>query len=202
MTTKRAPSRKRPATRTGQTTEGEPVERTGKEGQLVGNLYDNMGDDSIVVVHRFDPESAKQVLMYKLMPDEATDVEIQRLSGGGKYMTREHVRNDAGQMVFGRQRSIVISGPPLDAIMPRSYSQQQGPAQQQPEVGTRQPGATGAQPQDILSAGMIQLFDGMQRLNATQAEAYSRMSNQTGTDWGPIAVALAPVIIAWIKAGN
>lgn len=175
--------------------------RTGKEGQLVGNLYDNMEDDSIVVVHRFDPESAKQVLMYKLMPDEATDIEIQRLSGGGKYMTREQVRNEHGQMVFGRQRSIVVSGPPLDATMPRSYSQQQGPAQQ-PEIGTRQPGAAGTQPQDILSAGMIQLFDGMQRLNATQAEAYRAMSNQTPTDWGPIAVALAPVIIAWIKASK
>lgn len=203
MTVKGRSPRKRPATRTGQGTEGEPVERTGKEGQLVGNLYDSMEDDSIVVVHRFDPETAKQVLMYKLMPEEATDVEIQRLSGGGKYMTREQVRNDAGQMVFGRQRSIVVSGPPLDAVMPRSYSQQQGPAQQQPEIGTRgQPGATGTQPQDILSAGMIQLFDGMQRLNATQAEAYRSMANQTPTEWGPIALALAPVIIAWIKASS
>ena len=211
MTTKGAGTRKsssvKPAGQTGRRTGRQTGRQTGiedeKTGELVGNIYDNMDEDSIVVVHRYDPESARQILMYKLTPEEATDLEMQRLSGGGKYATREQVRNEHGQMVWGRQRTITIGGAPRDPIEPRSYTQQQGPAQQQPEVGTRQQqGAAGTQPQDILSAGMIQLFDGMQRLNATQADAYSRMSIDKGTDWGPIAVALAPVIIAWIKASS
>lgn len=49
----------------------------------MGICTTNVEDDSIVVVHRFDPETAKQVLMYKLMPDEATDIEIAGLPSAG-----------------------------------------------------------------------------------------------------------------------
>ena len=75
-TKKRKTTKNGPVTRPGQhsrTTPAPPPAK--KEGELIGNLYDNMDEDTVVVVHRFDPESGRQVLMYKLMPDEATDIE-------------------------------------------------------------------------------------------------------------------------------
>lgn len=197
---KRQPATSKPVIQTDSQTRGRPVTQTTKEGELVGNLYDNMDDDSIVVVHRFDPDTAKQVLMYKLLPDEATDIEIQRLSGGGKYTTREHVRNEAGQMVFGRQRTVVISGPPKLALMPKSYTEGQPQGNAKPEVGTvgEKKGTT---IDDVLTAGILRLFTSQAEASETQSKMYQAMlaKPQSDMDWGKIVTALVPLFVSMIE---
>lgn len=197
VTKRRTPAQKS-AGQTATQARERPVTRITKEGELVGNLYDNMDDDSIVVVHRFDPDTAKQVLMYKLLPDEATDIEIQRLSGGGKYTTREHVRNEAGQMVFGRQRTVVVSGPPKLAMMPRSYTEGQPQGNSKPEVGTtgEQKGTT---IDDVLTAGILRLFTSQAEASETQAKMYQTMLAKPQMDWGPIITAIVPLLTSMIE---
>lgn len=200
MAVKRA-SRRRPAPRSSGSQSGvhsgTQVDQTPgefEEGGEIGNLFDNMKDDTVVVVHRFDPEAGRQVLMYKLMPDEATDVEIQRLSGGGKYTTREHVRNDEGKMVFGRQRLIAISGVPRMARMPHSYDQPEPTAK--PEVGTVDNKKTSID--DVLTAGILRLFTSQSEASETQAKMYQAMLARPDApqiDWGELIKAVSPIIV-------
>ena len=187
---------------TGQSTGGpvpESIEQSSEEETgLVGNLFDNMKDDTVVVVHRFDPEAGQKVLMYKLMPDEATDVEIQRLSGGGKYTTREHVRDNLGRMVFGRYRQITISGLPRMAKMPKSYERSDSldsPAPTKPEVSTVD---SKTSIDDVLTAGILRLFTSQAEASETQAKMYQAMLARPDAprlDWGELIKAVSPIIV-------
>ena len=77
MAVKRAVKGRRAGSRSGAQsgTQAEKTPVLEEEDGMIGNLFDNMKDDTVVVVHRFDPQAGQQVLMYKLMPDEATDIE-------------------------------------------------------------------------------------------------------------------------------
>jgi len=182
----------------------EPVEKPTEEeaGGPVGNLFDNMKDDTVVVVHRFDPEAGQKVLMYRLMPDEATDVEIQRLSGGGKYITREHVRDSTGRKVFGRYRQITISGLPRMAKMPRSYEHSDSsdsPAPTKPEVGAVD---TKTSIDDVLTAGILRLFTSQAEASETQAKMYQAMlarPDPVPMNWSELITALSPIIVLMLK---
>jgi hypothetical protein len=159
-----------------------------------------MKDDTVVVVHRFDPEAGQKVLMYKLMPEEATDVEIQRLSGGGKYITREHVRDSTGRKVFGRYRQITISGLPRIAKMPRSYARPESSDDEaspatKPEVGTV---GKSTSIDDVLTAGILRLFTSQAEASETQAKMYQAMlarPDAPHVDWGEMIKAISPIVV-------
>lgn len=204
MAVRSATKGRRPASRPGQhsrTTPAPPPDK--KEGELIGNLYDNMDEDTVVVVHRFDPESGRQVLMYKLMPSEATDIEIQRLSGGGKYSTREHVLNEQGSRVFGRSRIIVVAGPPRMAEMPQSYANRPTPTPK-PEVGTvGDKNKTSID--DVLTAGILRLFTSQAEASETQAKMYQAMlarPDAPHVDWSVLITALIPLAVKLLDRKN
>jgi hypothetical protein len=191
----RAPSRSRQTgSQTGRRTGEATDETNGDEEGLVGNLFDDMESDSIVIVHRYDAESARQVLMFKLIPEEATDTEIQKLAGGGKYATREQVRNEAGQLVWGRQRTVVIGGRPKEPQMPRSYEERQpasvNPA---PEVGTTSDRKTTLD--DVLTGGILRLFTTQADAAETQAKMFQSMAGRPQMDWTALIVALSPLFL-------
>lgn len=165
----------------------------------VGNVFDEMAQDSVVIVHRMDPIRKIPVLMYKLTQDEATGPELQRLSGGGKYQCREQVRDDAGRMIWGRHRTVYVAGVPREPEMPRSYGlttasvgQRRGNGAPEVEVGTAAPTSRDA----IIDAGLLQFFSSMQEHNRAMAEGYKAQANKTPMDWAPFA----PVMIALVKA--
>jgi hypothetical protein len=75
------------------------------------SLFDNLSDDTYVMVWRRDPVSKRMVYEGRLAPNEATeDVLLERL-GGGAYQVRERVTTEDGAEQFGRSRRLEIGGP-------------------------------------------------------------------------------------------
>jgi hypothetical protein len=206
MVTKRA---KRPRQATGQPT-GQPTGQDDghddghvedDEEFLVGNIFDEMQEDSYVIVKRRDERTKEMVYLYRLDRDECTDEELQRLSGGGHYVCREKNPNAQGMFVWGRQRTIKIAGAPREPQEPESVKRHTATG-----VVADTNGATpGTQPttQSILDGGLLQLFSAQAEVSKQGSEVMqllmTKLMTEKKTEWGPVIVALVPLVQSWIS---
>ena len=205
MVTKRA---RRPRQATGQPV-GQPTgQDDGHDGGhveddeefLVGNIFDEMQEDSYVIVKRRDERTKEMVYLYRLDRDECTDEELQRLSGGGHYVCREKNPNAQGMFVWGRQRTIKIAGAPREPQEPESVKRHTATG-----VTADANGATpGERPttQSILDGGLLQLFSAQAEVSKQGSEMMqllmTKMMTERKTEWGPVVVALVPLLQSYI----
>ena len=165
---------------------------------LEGTLFDEVESDAYVNVYRLNETTKRWDFQFRLSPDELDPNVIQELRGGGKYKLQERVPAETGGYVFGRQRTMTIDGPvkPL-TMLPKS------------QVAGTVPGADSAAPttvgaanilpggvgmSEVMTAGLMQVFEGMGRASEMQSAALAQMMNRPQTDWGPILVAVVPLI--------
>lgn len=158
-------------------------------------LFDLGDDDKIVYVWRIHPVSKKMVYQYKLQPDEATEEEIQRLSGGGVYTCREKGRNEDGIMVFGRQRTVEIAGVAREPLVPKATADELAPtgaAVAGPVVGESQKTSM----DDIMMGGVLRLFTTQAEASEVQARMFQAMADRPQTDWAAVLTAAMPLLVA------
>lgn len=188
----------RPRQTRGRRTAVQPEVQEEVKEEVGGTLFDLGGDDKVVYVWRIHPVSKKMVYQYKLLPEEATEEEIQRLSGGGKYTCREKERNEGGVMVFGRQRSVEVAGAPREPLVPKSTVEELAPTGSVPSVAVS-PDKGGTTIDDVLTAGILRLFTSQAEASETQAKMYQAMIARPQTDWTGVVVALVPIVTAMIE---
>lgn len=190
-----------------------PAETSGEDLiQEPLSLFDDMAEDSIVMVWRRHALSKKPVFLFALAPEEANEIRIQELAGGGVFVCKERIRNDRGQMVWSRQRTVEIGGPQRDppevsGIVGRKEKASAGSAAPSlPGVGPSPGTAPGAvSTSDIMNAGLLQLFQANKEVSAMQAESFRALAAQVANagrstvEWGPILTALAPVALELVR---
>ncbi len=206
MVTKRA---KRPRQTTGQTagqTAGlvdghEDGHDEYDEEMVVGNIFDEMHEDTYVIVKRRDERTKEMVYLFRLDRDECTDEELQRLSGGGHYVCREKIPNAVGQFVWGRQRTIKIGGAPREPQEPASMKLHTTTGVQPDANGEAPPGERPTT-QSILDGGLLQLFSAQAEVSKQGSEMMqllmTKMMTEKKTEWGPVVVALVPLLQSYI----
>lgn len=172
------------------------------DAPLVGNIFDDMQEDSYVIVKRRDERTKDMVYLYRLDREECTDEEIQRLSGGGYYVCREKELNSVGQFVWGAQRTIKIAGPPREPTEPESVKKHAA-AGVSPAAAAVAPPGERPSTQSILDGGLLQLFSAQAEVSKQGSEMMqllmTKMMTERKTEWAPVLVALVPLVKSFIE---
>jgi hypothetical protein len=160
------------------------------ESDLVGDpagdpggmsLFDDMGADSYVIVHRIDDISKRPVFQFRLAPSEANEETLQRLRGGGYYVCKEKRRAEDGSWQWGRQRSVQIDGAPkplrelpdsMQAIMP-------GPGAKTEDAAVGMAGSADVSLNDIMKAGVLNLLNAQQGVQTAMMKAVEAIPRPT-----------------------
>lgn len=169
-------------------------------------LFDTTADTRIRILRR-DDKDMRYIHHGVLAPENANEETVGNMFGGGVYRAQLLVKDEAGREVIKNQREFRLPGP---------YKPPQGDL----PTGTPIVASTGVSVQaarpagvpqigDILSAGVLQLFQSMslmQQQSTQMMEAQSksftllmeRAVNHKETDWVALAAAASPLIAAWI----
>ena len=194
MAVKRTAKRRRSASRSagGRPAVVEEVEAEEIQEEDV-TLFDSGGADKVVYIWRINPTTKRLVFLFKLLPEEATEEEVQRLAGGGTYTCREKGRNDDGVMVFGKNRTIEIGGPPREPKVPKGMAEELQPTGSPPGVVVESRGKTTLD--DVLTGGILRLFTSQAEASETQAKMYQAMAMRPQMDWTELMKAVAPLLL-------
>ena len=156
--------------------QGETEESSQAESRE-GSLFDGLQTDGYVNLHRLDDITKKWVYHGRLTPAEATEEHIAGLYGGGTYRCQERVPEPSGRITYGRTRTVVISGPykpprePVAAEAKPATSPAASPA----------PAMMGGNVGDVLSAGVLQLFQASAAQQQMMMQMFSQMQAQQAT---------------------
>lgn len=154
-----------------------PGEDEGAEGASP-TLFDNMAEDTYVLVKRRNLRTQMWEHCFRLAPGDANEDVIQEIAGGGTYNLTEKVRSEAsGKWVYGRSRTVSILGEqrPVDlskvpGALGKAPEPGTGVAKAATEEGAARPvGGTSTNMSSIIEAGVIDLFAQMQNLNKINA---------------------------------
>lgn len=181
-----------------------PMDDDDDDEVLAGNMFDAMDEDSYVVVKRRNEMSKEMEYLYRLTPDECTEEEVARLSGGGYYVCRVKRRNESGAFVLGQQRTVRIAGPPREPLEPMSAKKLVPPGMKV-NTGEAQPAGNGMTGTNIIEAGLVQLFQAQAEVSRQGQETTSLLltklmrDDKPSTDWSKVIVAAIPIVEAMIK---
>jgi hypothetical protein len=157
-------------------------------------LFQAEHPEDVIWVSRLNEKDMKWQFVCKLLPEECTVERVAQIRGGGRYrVTLKGPDPERGHDVFKRRRSFQIDGDPHPVNMnpPTPY------------VAGQAPTATGGGPQrvgldDIMSAGILNLFQTQQQVNTAMMQAVKEAKGQT-TDWGKLVAAMLPLITAIVN---
>lgn len=174
MATKRTPTRRSRNVTPAETPAETSAERAAELGVEIGevldlggtsvDLFDSMEDDSYVSVLWFNPDTKLYELQGRLEKG-SSEFDVQGMCGGGKYRLKEMVRNDAGQMVYSRQRTIAIGG---DHFPPKLETPKQ------PEVASKEDGGNKTM-NEIVTGQILTLIDRGQAMTQQQVEGITNL---------------------------
>jgi hypothetical protein len=166
------------------------------------SLFDAMSDDAYVLVWWVDP-AGKHKLQFRVAPHMATEEFIQEQCGGGEYVIREKVPNEAGQFEWGRQRTITIDGPHRTLTTIPAYQPKKAGAGIQPSAPSA---STAAAPShrvgmdDVMQAAVINMLRQQQEFTDSQVRAMrDMMSVQKESGFDKFIAILAPALPDIIK---
>lgn len=168
-------------------------------------LFDTTADTRIRILRR-DDKDMRYIHHGVLAPENANEEMVGNMFGGGVYRAQLLVKDEAGREVIKNSREFRLPGPykPPQGDLPTGAPIVASPAPVQvarpagvPQIG------------DILSAGVLQLFQSMSlmqqqstQMMEAQSKAFTllmeRAVNRKETDWVALASAASPLIAAWI----
>lgn len=168
-------------------------------------LFDATADTRIRILRR-DDKDMRYIHHGVLAPENANEEMVGNLFGGGVYRAQLLVKDEAGREVIKSSRDFRIPGPykPPQGDLPTGAPIVANPA----PVHVARPAGV-PQIGDILSAGVLQLFQSMSlmqqqstQMMEAQSKAFTllmeRAVNRKETDWVALASAASPLIAAWI----
>lgn len=156
--------------------QGETEESSQAESRE-GSLFDGLQTDGYVNLHRLDDITKKWVYHGRLTPAEATEEYIAGQYGGGTYRCQERVPEPSGRITYGRTRTVAISGPYKPPREPVAESKAPAAAL----AGSAAPVMGASSVGDVLSAGVLQLFQASAAQQQMMMQMFSQMQAQQAT---------------------
>lgn len=161
-------------------------------------VFDNVPLDAYVRLYRRNQQTKKMDHICRLAPHEATDDFVRDYYGGGEYNFQEIRRNRQGQPYIHRQVSLAIQGPAKPVMR---YPPSMEAAAAAAGAGPAAPGV-GDQRRvdinDVMSAGILNLFNSMNKVQETQMKALEAIAGKRETvsspDWPALLVAIATLV--------
>ena len=182
----------------------DPEETSPEEGLSgAGSLFEKKaGEEAYYLVYRRDDITRELVFQFRLADPNVTVERIQELRGGGEYQIKEKRQNEQGSFVYGRQRQVVIDGPPkkLEQI-PEIAPLDGTAASPSAAVPVGVLGKPGVDVNDIMSAGILNLFQAQQSIQAAVLEQVKSMHDRPQINWAVMATALSPLLVKLLDRG-
>lgn len=165
-------------------------------------LFPEAGPDDSVEVKRLNDRDARWEYVCKLLPQDATQERVAQIKGGGRYRLQlQGPHPETGKPVYKRRVSFEVDGP-AHALVLNPGVVTPPPAG---TVVTTVPGSETEGPQrvtvdNILSAGILQLFNTMQAVNQTMLQTVKEARAPGPEDsTGKTLVAMLEVVKAAIS---
>ncbi len=145
-----------------------PVQEVGEEPDT---LFDEMGDDSYILISRTHPVTKAQEFLGRLSPAEANLETIAEKCGGGTYRLKEKRRDETGAFVYSRQRTVQVGGAvkPSEAINLGAVTVPQKPGTS--EVATATPASLDQELKSAFTASVLSMLKQGQEMTTAQIEA-------------------------------
>lgn len=148
--------------------------------EKVGTLFDEMADDSYVLVHRMHPTTKKLEYLGRLNPRESTVEILQERCGGGSFVCKEKARNKDGSMVYKRQRSFEIAGPGFPSEKINLAGAVVGSdSKTEPVTTTGERKSVDEELTAIIKGGVINMMQSQQEMTSTQIAALKGLIEAT-----------------------